>query len=90
MTGLRSDQTVEVLEQIVRDADLPPAVRGELRLDLGLMLSNQMGRFAEGWRVLEVAAAELREVRSVLAARAMAALVTPYWPGASLDVHRGG
>nr|WP_257134656.1 LuxR C-terminal-related transcriptional regulator [Streptomyces sp. ms115] len=89
VTGLRSDQTVEVLEQIVRDADLPPAVRGELRLDLGLMLSNQMGRFAEGWRVLEVAAAELREVRSVLAARAMAALVTPYWPGASLDVHRG-
>ncbi|MGW6714675.1 LuxR C-terminal-related transcriptional regulator [Streptomyces globisporus] len=89
VTGLRSDQTVEVLAQIVQDADLPPAVRGELRLDLGLMLSNQMGRFAEGWRVLEVAAAELREVRSVLAARAMAALVTPYWPGASLDVHRG-
>ncbi|MFJ9320892.1 LuxR C-terminal-related transcriptional regulator [Streptomyces globisporus] len=89
VTGLRSDQTVEVLAQIVQDADLPPAVRGELRLDLGLMLSNQMGRFAEGWRVLEVAAAELREVRSVLAARAMAALVTPYWPGVSLDVHRG-
>ncbi|MEU3052049.1 helix-turn-helix transcriptional regulator [Streptomyces griseus] len=89
VTGLRSDQTVEVLAQIVRDADLPPAVRGELRLDLGLMLSNQMGRFADGWRVLEIAAAELREVRSVLAARAMAALVTPYWPGASLDVHRG-
>nr|WP_203685350.1 LuxR C-terminal-related transcriptional regulator [Streptomyces sp. SID14515] len=89
VTGLRSDQTVEVLAQIVQDADLPPAVRGELRLDLGLMLSNQMGRFADGWRVLEIAAAELREVRSVLAARAMAALVTPYWPGASLDVHRG-
>ncbi|MFJ6614300.1 LuxR C-terminal-related transcriptional regulator [Streptomyces sp. NPDC091289] len=88
VTGLRSDQTVEVLEQIVRDADLPPAVRGELRLDLGLMLCNQMGRFTEGWRVLEIAAAELREVRSVLAARAMAALVTPYWPGPSLDVHR--
>ncbi|MDX3739859.1 MULTISPECIES: LuxR C-terminal-related transcriptional regulator [Streptomyces] len=89
VTGLRSDQTVEVLAQIVQDADLPPAVRGELRLDLGLMLCNQMGRFAEGWRVLEVAAAELGEVRSALAARAMAALVTPYWPGASLDVHRG-
>ncbi|WP_086778081.1 helix-turn-helix transcriptional regulator [Streptomyces griseus] len=89
VTGLRSDQTVEVLAQIVQDGDLPPAVRGELRLDLGLMLSNQMGRFADGWRVLEIAAAELREVRSVLAARAMAALVTPYWPGASLDVHRG-
>ncbi|MFB8070636.1 helix-turn-helix transcriptional regulator [Streptomyces californicus] len=88
VTGLRSDQTVEVLAQIVRDADLPPAVRGELRLDLGLMLCNQMGRFTDGWQVLEVAADELREVRSPLAARAMAALVMPYWPGASLDVHR--
>ncbi|WP_244229963.1 LuxR C-terminal-related transcriptional regulator [Kitasatospora albolonga] len=89
VTGLRSDQTVEVLAQIVRDAALPPAVRGELRLDLGLMLCNQMGRFPEGWRVLEVAAAELREVRSALAARAMAALVLPYQPGVSLDVHQG-
>ncbi|MFJ9638235.1 LuxR C-terminal-related transcriptional regulator [Streptomyces sp. NPDC101178] len=88
VTGLRSDQTVEVLAQIVQDAALPPAVRGELRLDLGLMLCNQMGRSDEGWRVLEVAAGELREVRSVLAARAMAALVTPYWPGVSVDVHR--
>ncbi len=52
-------------------------MRGELRLDLGLMLCNQMGRFPEGWRVLETAAAELREVRPGLAARAMAALLTP-------------
>ncbi|WP_432060442.1 LuxR C-terminal-related transcriptional regulator [Streptomyces sp. S1] len=89
VTGLRSDQTVEVLAQIVRDADLPPAVRGELRLDLGLMLCNQMGRFPEGWRVLETAAAELREVRPGLAARAMTALSSPYWPGSTLDVHRG-
>nr|WP_202462246.1 LuxR C-terminal-related transcriptional regulator [Streptomyces sp. SID8374] len=89
VTGLRSDQTVEVLAQIVRDAALPPAVRGELRLDLGLMLCNQVGRFPEGWRVLETAAAELREVRSALAARAMAALVLPYQPGVSLDVHQG-
>ena len=89
VTGLRSDQTVEVLAQIVQDAELPQAVRGELRLDLGLMLCNQMGRFAEGWRVLEIAAAELHEVRSPLAVRAMAALVSPNWPGVSLDVHRG-
>ncbi len=89
VTGLRSDQTVEVLAQIVQDAALPQAVRGELRLDLGLMLCNQMGRFAEGWRVLEIAAAELHEVRSPLAVRAMAALVSPNWPGVSLDVHRG-
>ncbi|MFD3729297.1 LuxR C-terminal-related transcriptional regulator [Streptomyces sp. NPDC058671] len=89
VTGLRSDQTVEVLAQIVQDTSLPPAVRGELRLDLGLMLCNQMGRFPEGWRMLETAGAELNEARPDLAARAMAALVTPYWPGNSIDVHRG-
>ncbi|MFJ2056735.1 LuxR C-terminal-related transcriptional regulator [Streptomyces sp. NPDC087908] len=88
VTGLRSDQTVQVLTQIVRDASLPPAVRGELRLDLGLMLCNQMGNFPEGWRMLETAADELREVRPDLATRAMAALVTPFWPGPPIDVHR--
>ncbi|MFE1016719.1 LuxR C-terminal-related transcriptional regulator [Streptomyces sp. NPDC058794] len=88
VTGLRSDQTVEVLAQIVQDASLPAAVRGELRLDLGLMLCNQMGRYHEGWRALETAAVELREVRPGLAARAMGALSSPFWPGNSLNVHR--
>ncbi|WP_411081976.1 LuxR C-terminal-related transcriptional regulator [Streptomyces sp. cmx-18-6] len=88
VTGLRSDQTVEVLTQIVQDTALPVAVRGELRLDLGLMLCNQMGRQAEGWQELELAAAELREVRPGLAARAMSALAMPYWPSNSIDVHR--
>ncbi|MEU5921774.1 LuxR C-terminal-related transcriptional regulator [Streptomyces sp. NPDC047141] len=88
VTSLRSDQTVQVLTQIVRDASLPPAVRGELRLDLGLMLCNQMGSFPEGWQMLETAADELREVRPNLATRAMAALVSPFWPGPPIDVHR--
>ncbi|MFE2356901.1 LuxR C-terminal-related transcriptional regulator [Streptomyces parvulus] len=88
VTGLRSDQTVEVLAQLVQDGCLPAAVRGELRLDLGLMLCNQMGRYPEGWRALETAATELREVRPGLAARAMGALSSPFWPGSSIDVHR--
>lgn len=88
VTGLRSDQTVEVLAQIVRDTTLPVAVRGELRLDLGLMLCNQLGRFTPGWHELEVAATELEEVRPDLAGRAMAALAMPYWPGPHIDVHR--
>ncbi|MFD5804239.1 helix-turn-helix transcriptional regulator [Streptomyces sp. NPDC127020] len=88
VTGLRSDQTVEVLAQLVQDGSLPAAVRGELRLDLGLMLCNQMGRYPEGWRALETAAAELREVRPGLAARAMGALSSPFWPGNSIDIHR--
>ncbi|MGQ4356263.1 LuxR C-terminal-related transcriptional regulator [Streptomyces drozdowiczii] len=88
VTGLRSDQTVEVLAQIVRDASLPPAIRGELRLDLGLMLSNQMGRGPEGRQVLEIAAAELCEVRPGLAARAMAALSSTFVPGNHIDAGR--
>lgn len=88
VTGLRSDQTVEVLAQIVRDASLPPAVRGELRLDLCLMLCNQMGRGHEGRQALETAAAELCEVRPGLAARAMAALSSVFFPGSSIDADR--
>ncbi|WP_329500237.1 LuxR family transcriptional regulator [Kitasatospora herbaricolor] len=87
--ALRSDQTVEVLTQIVRDPTLPATVRGELRLDLGLMLCNQVGRVAAGWQELETAATELRAVRPDLAARAMSALAMPYWPGPAIDVHRG-
>jgi DNA-binding CsgD family transcriptional regulator/tetratricopeptide (TPR) repeat protein len=86
--GLRSDQTVEVLGQIVEDQALPATVRGELRLDLGLLLCNQVGMSGQGWRELERAAAELRDARPDLSARAMSALAMPYWPGSSIDVHR--
>ncbi|GGV31109.1 helix-turn-helix transcriptional regulator [Streptomyces spectabilis] len=87
VVALRSDQTVEVLTQIVQDENLPQAVRGEMRLDLGLLLCNQVGRSTHGWAELERSAAELREERPELAARAMSALAMPYWPGNSLDVH---
>ncbi|MEU1128252.1 helix-turn-helix transcriptional regulator, partial [Streptomyces sp. NPDC005899] len=85
--GLRADQTVKVLAQLMEDAGLPLAVRGELRLDLGLLLCNQVGRSASGWAELERAAEELREERPDLAARAMAALAMPQWLGAPLGVH---
>ncbi|MEU0370760.1 LuxR family transcriptional regulator [Streptomyces sp. NPDC006283] len=88
VVGLRSNQTVEVLSQIVEDPALPAAVRGELRLDLGLLLCNQVGMGGKGWQELERAAAELRDARPDLAARAMSALAMPYWPGCSIDVHR--
>jgi DNA-binding CsgD family transcriptional regulator/uncharacterized protein (UPF0147 family) len=88
VVGLRSDQTVQVLTQIIEDAALPAAVRGELRLDLGLLLCNQVGMSDQGWKELERAAAELREARPDLAARAMSALAMPYWPTSSFDVHR--
>ncbi|MGD9486291.1 LuxR C-terminal-related transcriptional regulator [Streptomyces sp. TRM70308] len=87
VTGLRSDQTVKVLAQLVDDESLPGVVRGELRLDLGLLLSNQVGRSVAGWADLERAARELRVERPDLAARAMAAMAVPQWLGVSLDVH---
>lgn len=88
VNGLRSDQTVEVLSQIVEDESLPAVLRGEIRLDLGLLLCNQVGMGGTGWTELERAAAELRSERSGLSARAMSALAMPYWPGSSIDVHR--
>ncbi|GAA4835541.1 helix-turn-helix transcriptional regulator [Kitasatospora terrestris] len=88
VVALRSDQTVEVLSQIVRDATLPAAVRGELRLDLGLMLCNQIGRYGAGCAELETAVAELREIRPDLAGRAMAGLAFPYLSGSPIDLNR--
>ncbi|WP_035792033.1 LuxR C-terminal-related transcriptional regulator [Kitasatospora mediocidica] len=82
--GLGSEQTVTVLRQIVDDQELAPAVRGEVRLDLGLLLCNQVGRRAQGTVELLRAVEELSE-RPVLAARAMSALAMPYWPGASWE-----
>ncbi|MBW1604408.1 helix-turn-helix transcriptional regulator [Streptomyces sp. JJ66] len=87
VVGLRSDQTVEVLRQVVEDEALPAAVRGELRLDLGLLLCNQVGHGPQGWAELERAAAELRTGRPDLAARAMSALAMPYWADAALATH---
>lgn len=86
--GLRSDQTVEVLTQAVRDPGLPVDVRGQLRLDLGLMLANQVGDLAAGMRELEAAVEELGEVRPTLTSRAMVALAMPEWPTGTLAGHR--
>ncbi|MFI2369353.1 LuxR C-terminal-related transcriptional regulator [Streptomyces sp. NPDC018833] len=74
--GLRSEQTVSVLRQIVDDQTLPPAVRGQIRLDLGLLLCNQAVAGMQGWLELQQAVEELQE-RPVMAARAMAALAMP-------------
>ncbi|MFG3006708.1 helix-turn-helix transcriptional regulator [Streptomyces calvus] len=80
--GLRSDETLKVLRHIVADPGLPPAVRGEIRLDLGLLLCNQMGDVMEGRDELARAVDELTG-RPVPLARAMSALAMPYGPDAS-------
>ncbi|MFC9272729.1 ATP-binding protein [Streptomyces zhihengii] len=74
--GLRSEQTVTVLRQILDEQSLPAAVRGQIRLDLGLLLCNQAVAGMQGWLELQRAVEELQE-RPVMAARAMAALAMP-------------
>lgn len=81
--GLRSDQTVEVLRRLVDDGALPDAARGEIRLDLGLLIGNQVGNGSQG-RVELIKAVEELSGQSALAARAMAALALPYWPSGPL------
>ncbi|MEU3823394.1 helix-turn-helix transcriptional regulator [Streptomyces sp. NPDC030392] len=83
VVGLRSDQTLQVLRHIVADPGLPVGVRGEIRLDLGLLQCNQMGAVAEGLTELKRAVGEL-EGRPVPLARALSALAMPYGPGFSL------
>ncbi|WP_432064324.1 LuxR C-terminal-related transcriptional regulator [Streptomyces sp. C10-9-1] len=74
--GLRSEQTVTVLRQILSEQSLPVAVRGEIRLDLGLLLCNQAVSGMQGRLELQQAVEELAE-RPVMAARAMSALAMP-------------
>ena len=76
VVGLRSEQTVEVLRRIIGDLALPAEVRGEIRLDLALLLNNQAGSSSDGRSELIGAAEELRG-RPELAARAMSALAMP-------------
>ncbi|MFI0480809.1 ATP-binding protein [Actinomadura sp. 9N215] len=79
--GLTNRRAVELLRAVVRDEHIPDAVRGEIRLNLGLLLYNQMGDYEAGRICTETAVEELRE-RPALAARGMAALAMPSW-----DVH---
>ncbi|MBB1260955.1 helix-turn-helix transcriptional regulator [Streptomyces alkaliterrae] len=82
VVGLRSDQTVGVLRHIVEDRELPAEVRGRVRLDLGLLLANQLGLAVEGRAEMERAVEELGD-QPALTARVMSSLAIPYWPTAS-------
>ncbi|WP_326948410.1 LuxR C-terminal-related transcriptional regulator [Amycolatopsis sp. NBC_01307] len=82
---LPSPRTVAVLREIVGQTGLAPGVRGEIRLELGLLLHNQLNQ-AEGRAELERAAAELRD-RPALLVRAMTALANPFQAGAARADH---
>ncbi|WP_187280399.1 helix-turn-helix transcriptional regulator [Streptomyces sp. IB2014 016-6] len=82
--GLRTEETVQALRRVVADTSLPPAARGEIRLELGLLLHNQKRRFHEGREQVRRAVGELHE-RPTLATVALVALANPFFPGSSLS-----
>lgn len=88
VVGLSHRRATGLLRRIVRDDGLPDVLRGEIRLNLGLLLSNQAGD-AEGGRAdTETAVEELRD-RPELAARGMAALAMPLWGDHPAEVYLG-
>lgn len=82
--GLGSDRTAKVLRRLADDPALPTVVRGEIRLNLGIFLYNQVGRGRDGRAEVAKAAEELSDSSPVLAARAMATLAMPFLTGVPL------
>ncbi|WP_329041368.1 LuxR C-terminal-related transcriptional regulator [Streptomyces sp. NBC_00178] len=81
LVGLAYRRSSRLLRRIVSSApsvDLPDAVRGEIRLNLGLLLNNQAGRHEQGRLDTEAAVDELHD-QPELAARGMAGLAMPVW-----------
>ncbi|GLW93247.1 ATP-binding protein [Actinokineospora globicatena] len=74
--GLDFAETEQVLRGLLATGGLPVEVRGELRKDLGLLLLNQAGDAAAGYRELVAAVDELRGPRPDLAARVMSCLAS--------------
>ncbi|GLZ79569.1 helix-turn-helix transcriptional regulator [Actinorhabdospora filicis] len=88
VTGLEAREAIALLLDAIADERIPVGARGELRLQLGLLLMNQDGDSDGGRAQLALAAAELRR-RPALAARAMTALALPYWGSAPAAEHAG-
>ncbi|MEW2069356.1 AAA family ATPase [Streptomyces sp. NPDC007346] len=85
--GLSHRRATKLLRRILQDSELPDAVRGEIRLNLGILLNNQAGSHEQGRVDTETAVAELRE-RPALAARGMAALAMPGWGEHPYEVYQ--
>ncbi|MDH2423897.1 LuxR family transcriptional regulator [Sphaerisporangium sp. TRM90804] len=86
-TGLSYQRVVRLLRHVLRDGFLSPDARGEARLNLGVVLSNQAGDTAAGRSEIRAALAELSD-RPTQAARGWASLAMPEWGTESLAEHR--
>ncbi|MFI5728734.1 ATP-binding protein [Kribbella sp. NPDC051587] len=89
LDGLDWSATVSLLRGLLDQVPLRPEVRGELRTDLGLLLLNQAGDPAGGYRELERAAEELRAARPDLAARVMSCLANIHAGHQHVTTHLG-
>ncbi|MEE1927876.1 AAA family ATPase [Streptomyces sp. TRM 70351] len=87
LNGLTHRRASALLRRVVEDAHVPDGLRGEIRLNLGLLLNNQAGDYEQGRVDTETAVEELRE-RPALAARGMAALAMPTWGDHPCRVYR--
>ncbi|CAL9352127.1 hypothetical protein SUDANB121_00500 [Nocardiopsis dassonvillei] len=87
LTGISAEHTIAQLRDVLATTGLPTAERGELRMELGLLLLNQAAQNRTARGELVRAAAELAE-RPDLAARAMCALAVPRSTPDPVDTHR--
>ncbi|WP_169945081.1 AAA family ATPase [Microbispora sp. H11081] len=85
-TGLSHQRVVRLLRQVLRGDFLSRDVRGEVRLNLGVVLSNQAGDAAAGRPEILAALAELSD-RPTLAARGWASMAMPEWGTEPLAEH---
>ncbi|MFF5209250.1 ATP-binding protein [Streptosporangium sp. NPDC000396] len=85
-TGLSHQRVVRLLRRLLKDDFLSRGVRGEARLNLGMVLCNQAGDIAAGRSEIMAAVAELDD-RPTLAARGWASLAMPGWSTEPLATH---
>ncbi|MFI5530683.1 ATP-binding protein [Kitasatospora sp. NPDC051853] len=82
LTGRPRPGTVPFLREVLAEEPMPTALRGELRLNTGMLLRNQAGAGVAGREEIAEAITDLTG-RPELAARAMSALAIPSvsgWP----------
>ncbi|MGW4412683.1 ATP-binding protein [Nonomuraea sp. NPDC004702] len=84
--GLSYRRVVRPLRHLLAEDFLSRHVRGEARLNLGVLLSNQAGVVAAGRQEILLALPDLHD-RPSLAARGLALLAMPAWGDEPLAVH---
>ncbi|MET7461700.1 AAA family ATPase [Nonomuraea sp. NPDC005501] len=85
--GLSHRRVARLLRHLMSDDFLSPEVRGEARLNLGVLLSNQAGAIAEGRQEVLAALPDLAN-RPGMAARGLALLAIPAWGGEPIATHQ--